>query len=113
MKIRDILLGTCLGFGAAAFATAPNPDWMAEAIDIYLPESTIVRHPIDTGKYYLCWTDGANRHGAVFRPSELDKKLKQIGKGKRIPVASLMVDRSSKGALVPWSSNDSKVCWPQ
>jgi hypothetical protein len=114
MKIRDIVFGICLGFGAAAIAAPSATNWLDEAITVRLPQSEIVRHPIDNGKYYLCWTDGLNRYGLAFRRSQLDAKMKSIPRAGRVSVATLMMAPSSRysSVLSGWSANDEKVCWP-
>lgn len=114
MKVRDILFGACLGFGAAAIAAPTSSNWLYDAITIGLPQSEIVRHPIDDGKYYLCWTDGLNRHGLAFRRSQLDAKIKSIPRAGRVSVATLMMtsSRRSGSMLAPWSATDENVCWP-
>ena len=106
MKIRDILFGICLGFGAAAIAE-PTTNWLNEAVTVRLPQSEIVRHPIDTGKYYLCWTDGFNRYGMAFRRSNLDTKLKSVPRAGRVAVTSLLTSDTAT-----WSATDEKICWP-
>lgn len=110
MKIRDILFGICLGFGAAAIAE-PTANWLNEAVTVRLPQSQIVRHPIDSGKYYLCWTDGLNRYGLAFRRTELDYKLKSVPRAGRVAVTTLM--GSSSSVIAPWSASDESICWPK
>ena len=110
MKIRDILFGICLGFGAAAVAE-PTTNWLYDAITVGLPQSEIVRHPIDSGRYYLCWTDGLNRYGTAFRRTTLDNQLKSIPRGGRVAVASLMASGTTTTAV--WSASDDAVCWPR
>lgn len=112
MKIRDILFGICLGFGAAAIA-APGTNWLNEAVTVRLPQSEIVRHPIDNGKYYLCWTDGVNRYGVAFRRTQLDTKIRSIPRAGRASVTSLMSGPVGAAPLSPWSASDEKVCWPK
>lgn len=112
MKIRDILFGICLGFGAAAIAE-PTSNWLNEAVTVRLPQSEIVRHPIDNGKYYLCWTDGVNRYGLAFRRSKLDYQIRSIPRAGRASVTSLIADSSEGSVLSPWSASDEKVCWPK
>jgi len=114
MKIRDILFGACLGFGAAAIA-APTSNWLNEAVTVRLPQSEIVRHPIDNGKYYLCWTDGINRFGVAFRRTQLDSKIRSIPRAGRASVATLMTSAptSSAPVIAAWSASDEKVCWPK
>lgn len=114
MKIRDILFGICLGFGAAAIAAPTTSNWLNEAITVGLPQSELVRHPIDNGKYYLCWTDGLNRYGLAFRKTALDTKIKLVPRAGRVPVATLMTAPSSRSSpvLAAWSASDEKVCWP-
>lgn len=112
MKIRDILFGICLGFGAAAIA-APTTNWLNEAVTVRLPQSEIVRHPVDNGKYYLCWTDGVNRYGLAFRRSKLDTQIRSIPRAGRASVTSLMYSSSAGSVLSPWSASDAKVCWPR
>jgi hypothetical protein len=111
MKIRDILFGICLGFGAAAIAE-PTTNWLNEAVTVRLPQSEIVRHPIDNGKYYLCWTDGLNRYGLAFRRSRLDTQIRSIPRAGRVSVTSLMTSSTDGSVLSPWSASDEKVCWP-
>lgn len=112
MNIRDILFGICLGFGAAAVA-APTTNWLNEAVTVRLPQSDIVRHPIDNGKYYLCWTDGSNRYGVAFRRSKLDTQIRSIPRAGRASVTALMLDSSEGSVLSPWSAGDEKICWPK
>lgn len=114
MKIRDIFLGLCLGFGAAAIAAPGTTNWLDEAVTVRLPQSELVRHPIDNSKYYLCWSDGANRYGLAFRKSQLDAKMKAIPRAGRVPVAAMMMGSSSRSGsvLAPWSTTDEKICWP-
>ena len=108
MKIRDILFGICLGAGAVAVAE-PTSSWLTDAVTVELPQSQIVRHPLDNGKYYLCWTDGVNRSGLAFSRSRLDNKLRSIPRAGRVSVTSLM---SGTSPTAPWSASDEKVCWP-
>ncbi|MEQ1800979.1 MAG: hypothetical protein ABL989_03590 [Gammaproteobacteria bacterium] len=118
MKARDTLIGLCLGLGAGlALATAAGAaagNWLNEAVLVRLPQSEIVRHPIDNGKYYLCWTDGVSRYGMVFRRSQLDIRLRSIPRASRVSVTSLMADPTGTTPLLaPWTASDDKVCWPQ
>ena len=113
MRIRDTLLGICLGVGAAAVAAPVTGNWLDEAVTVRLPQSEIVRHPIDNGKYYLCWTDGVNRYGLAFRRSQLDYKIRSIPRAGRVSVATLMATPTrSAPVIAAWSANDEKVCWP-
>jgi hypothetical protein len=112
MNIRDILFGICLGFGAAAVAE-PTTNWLNEAVTVRLPQSEIVRHPIDNGKYYLCWTDGLNRYGLAFRRSKLDTQIRSIPRAGRASVTSLMTSSTDGSVLSPWSAGDEKICWPK
>lgn len=113
MKIRDILFGICLGFGAAAIA-APTTNWLNDAVTVRLPQSELVRHPIDNGKYYLCWTDGVNRFGLAFRRSQLDTKIRSIPRAGRVPVAALMApSTASANPISPWTASDATICWPK
>lgn len=112
MNIRDILFGICLGFGAAAVAE-PTTNWLNEAVTVRLPQSEIVRHPIDNGKYYLCWTDGYNRYGLAFRRSKLDNQIRSIPRAGRVSVTSLMTSSTDGSVLSPWSAGDEKICWPK
>lgn len=113
MNIRDILFGICLGFGAAAIAE-PATNWLNEAVTVRLPQSELVRHPIDNGKYYLCWTDGLNRFGLAFRRTQLDSKIRSIPRAGRVSVATLMAAAPTDSApmIAPWSASDEKICWP-
>jgi hypothetical protein len=100
-----------LAMAAAAGATASN--WLNEAVLVRLPQSEIVRHPIDNGKYYLCWTDGANRYGLAFRRSQLDIRIRSIPRAGRASVTSLMANSTGTTPLLsPWTTNDSNICWP-
>ena len=112
MKFRDIILGICLGFGAGAVA-APTSPWLSDAMTMGLPQSELVRHPVDNGKYYLCWTDGLNRFGVAFRRSQLDNQLRSIPRAGRVPVAALMTATATTNPISPWSASDEKVCWPK
>lgn len=113
MKFRDIFLGLCLGFGAAAIAAPVTSNWLNEAVTVRLPQSQLVRHPIDNTKYYLCWSDGTNRYGLAFRKSQLDAKMKAIPRAGRVPVALMMSSSSGSGSvLAPWSAADERICWP-
>jgi len=114
MKIRETLFGICLGFGAAAVAAPIPANWLNEAVTVRLPQSEIVRHPIDNGKYYLCWTDGVNRYGLAFRRTQLDTKIRSIPRAGRVSVAALMAAGPVDGPVIaPWSASDAKVCWPK
>ena len=114
MKIRDIFLGICLGFGAAAVAAPTAGNWLSEAVTVRLPQSELVRHPIDNGKYYLCWTDGVSRYGLAFRRAQLEARIKSIPRAGRMPIATLMTTPSSRSTSVlgAWSASDEQVCWP-
>ena len=116
MKARDTLLGFCLGLttAAAAAAAATTSNWLNEAVLVRLPQSEIVRHPLDNGKYYLCWTDGVNRSGLAFRRSQLDIRISSIPRAGRASVLSLMADTTGNTPLLaPWTASDDKVCWPK
>jgi|CXWL01.1.fsa_nt_gi hypothetical protein len=113
MKIRETLFGICLGFGAAAVAAPTTSNWLNEAVTVRLPQSEIVRHPIDNGKYYLCWTDGVNRYGLAFRRTRLDTSIRSIPRAGRASVTSLMTASTSSGSVISaWSASDEKICWP-
>ena len=114
MKIcmRDILIGICLGSAAAAVAS-PTGNWLNDAVAVYMPQSELVRHPVDNGKYYLCWTDGLNRFGLAFRRSQLDNQIRSVPRAGRVSVASLMTSSSSTNPISPWSASDEKICWPK
>ena len=113
MNIRDTFLGLCLGFTTAAVATTVPENWIREAVLVRLPQSEIVRHPVDNGKYYLCWTDGTSRYGVAFRRSQLDIQIRSIPRAGRVSVASLMA-APSEGApvIAKWTPEDARVCWP-
>ncbi|MEQ1803388.1 MAG: hypothetical protein ABL989_15775 [Gammaproteobacteria bacterium] len=112
MKIRDLLFGICLGSGAAAIA-APTTNWLNDAVTVQLPQSILARHPIDNGKYYLCWTDGSNRFGMAFRRSQLDNAIRSVPRAGRMPVATLMTSTASTNPISPWSASDENICWPK
>ncbi len=127
MKIRDLALGFTIGLGTAAVTAAiaaPIPtswmapitdNWIAKLVFVELPQSEIVRHPIDNGKYYLCWTDGMNHYGIAFRRTQLDAKIRSIPRAGRASVAALMAAPPVDGApaIAPWTDRDAKVCWPE
>lgn len=120
MKLRDTLVGVgvgvCMGvmLAASTGAGAAGTNWLTDAVFVRLPQSQIVRHPIDNGKYYLCWTDGRNRHGLAFRRSQLDIRIRSIPRAGRASVTSLMADTSGTTPLMAaWSASDDKVCWPK
>ncbi|MEO7387279.1 MAG: hypothetical protein ABIX37_10120 [Gammaproteobacteria bacterium] len=114
MQIRDTLLGLCLGFATATVAAPATSNWLNEAVLVRLPQSEIVRHPIDNGKYYLCWTDGVNRYGVAFRRSQLDSKIRSIPRAGRASVATLMLAPGIDAPpITPWQASDYKVCWPK
>ena len=113
MRVRDTLIGFCMGLAMAAAAGATANNWLNEAVLVRLPQSEIVRHPLDTGKYYLCWTDGANRYGLAFRRKELDSRIRSIPRAGRTSVTALMAGSRGDGPmLAPWTASDSKICWP-
>ncbi|MEZ5565152.1 MAG: hypothetical protein R3F24_06365 [Gammaproteobacteria bacterium] len=119
MNLRQFALGFSTGLATAAVtaavATSVASNWINDLVYVQLPQSEIVRHPIDNGKYYLCWTDGVNRYGLAFRRTQLDAKIRSIPRAGRASVAALMaappVDRSP--AIAPWKVSDEKVCWPK
>ena len=113
MKHREIFFGICLGFSVAAIAAPGTTNWLNEAVTVRLPQSEIVRHPLDNGKYYLCWTDGVNRYGLAFRRTQLDSAIRTIPRAGRASVASLMAAPTlSAPVIAAWSANDEKICWP-
>lgn len=127
MKIRDLALGFSIGLGTAAVTAAiaaPIPgswmapisdNWISRLVYVELPQSEIVRHPLDNGKYYLCWTDGVNHYGMSFRRTQLDAKIRSIPRAGRASVAALMAAPPVDGApaIASWTANDEKICWPQ
>lgn len=113
MRLRDTLLGLCMGVAMTAAAGAAANNWLNEAVLVRLPQSEIVRHPIDNGKYYLCWTDGRNRYGMAFRRSQLDIRIRSIPRAGRASVTSLMANSTGTTPLLPpWTASDEKICWP-
>ena len=72
MRVRDTLIGFCMGLAMAAAAGATANNWLNEAVLVRLPQSEIVRHPLDTGKYYLCWAgvpaEGARQPDPLHSP---------------------------------------------
>ncbi len=127
MKIRDVVVGFSIGLGTAAVTAAlaaPIPsswmspateNWINKLVFVDLPQSEIVRHPVDNGKYYLCWTDGVNRYGMAFRRTQLDAKIRSIPRAGRASVAALMAARPVDSAppIAPWNASDAKICWPK
>ena len=107
MKVRDTLIGAVIGFGAAALSAQAATNWIQEAVMVRLPQSEVVRHPVDNGKYYLCWTDGKDRYGMAFRRSKLDQQIRSIPRASRASVAGLLGEATSS-----WSASDEKICWP-
>jgi hypothetical protein len=113
MRVRDTLIGFCTGVTLAGAAGAAASNWLNEAVLVRLPQSEIVRHPIDNGKYYLCWTDGVDRYGLIFRRSQLDIRLRSIPRASRVSVTSLMATPTDGTPLLaPWTASDEKICWP-
>ena len=109
MKLRDTMVGVLIGLGTAAIGVqAAAPNWLLEAMAVRLPQSEIVRHPINNGKYYLCWTDGTNRYGVGFSRTKLDQQIRSIPRASRRPVAAMM----TPGGLA-WTAADEKICWPK
>lgn len=111
LNLRFVFFGLILGFGAGAGA-APTANWIQEVMAVRLFQTTLVRHPFDSGKYYLCWTDGTERFGVAFRRGELDKRLRSLPQGSRTPVMNVLASSHSAGALSTWSAADSRLCWP-
>jgi len=112
MRARDTLLGFLLGLMVTAAASAAANNWLTEAMAVRLPQSQIVRHPIDNGKYYLCWTDGQDRYGVAFRRHQLDARLRSIPRAGSVPVTSLLAASAGTPGGTPWTARDEAVCWP-
>ena len=108
MRARDVLFGLCLGVATAGVAETAATNWLNEAVTVRLPQSEIVRHPLDNGKYYLCWTDGVSHYGLAFRRTELESNLRSVPRGGRVAVTSLM----GQSTLPAWTPGDSRICWP-
>jgi hypothetical protein len=101
-----ILMALSLALVMAGVVQAATPNWIQEFIVVRAPQTKIVRHPTDKGKYYLCWQEGASRYGLAFRRGNFDDKLRQIQPGGSASLGAILP--ISQGA---WSPADQKICW--
>lgn len=105
MQIR-FLAAVPLVLVFAGMVHAATPDWIQEFFIVRAPQTKVVRHPTDRGKYYLCWEEGSVRYGLSFRRSSLDDRLRAIRPGGGASLATIMP--VSQG---DWSAADEKICW--
>ena len=99
-----LCLAIVLLTGGAAAESATN--WFSDLLSVGVSQTTVARHPIDRNRYYLCWTDGTSRHGLRFGKAALDRNLKAILPGQRVPLSRLLGTNSST-----WTSEDERTCW--
>ena len=65
MESKRALLCLMCGLVTGAVGAQTTSNWLMQAVSVGLPQSVLVRDAIDSGKYYLCWTDGVDRFGGV------------------------------------------------
>lgn len=107
MESKRALLCLMCGLVTGAVGAQTTSNWLMQAVSVGLPQSVLVRDAIDSGKYYLCWTDGVDRFGVTFRKTSLDRAFKTLPRGGRQSVSTFM------GTAKPgWTSADANVCWP-
>jgi hypothetical protein len=81
-------------------------NWFAGLLTTGVAQTTVVRHSVDRNRFYLCWTDGATRHGLRFSRANLDRNLRNVVPGKRVPLSSLF-----QASNTTWTAEDEKTCW--
>lgn len=81
-------------------------NWFAGLLTTGVAQTTVVRHPVDRNRFYLCWTDGTTRHGLRFSRANLDRNLRNVVPGKRVPLSSLF-----PASNTTWTAEDEKTCW--
>jgi hypothetical protein len=63
-------------------------NWFAGLLTTGVAQTTVVRHSVDRNRFYLCWTDGATRHG------------------QRVPLSALF-----QASNTAWTAEDEQTCW--
>jgi hypothetical protein len=94
--------------GAAVPGTfvSSTPDWIQEFVSVRVPQTKVVRHPTDRGKFYLCWAEGAHRYALSFRRSNFDSKLRTMQPGGSASLATMMPISPAN-----LTSEEQKLCW--
>jgi hypothetical protein len=100
---RLCLAAALLSIGATAQSAT---GWFAGLLTTGVAQTTVVRHSVDRNRFYLCWTDGTARHGLRFSRANLDRKLRNVAPGQRVPLSSPFQATSTD-----WSAEDEKTCW--
>ena len=103
---RKILLALSLALVSVGVVQAATPSWIEEFILVRAPQTRVVRHPVDRGKFYLCWQEGTSRYGLSFRRSNFDDKLRAIKPGGSASLGTMLP--ISQGT---WTAEDQKMCW--
>ncbi len=108
MKPRHLFAGVMLGALAGAVGATTAPNWIAGVLMSGATQTTVVRHPIDKQRYYLCWTDGSSRYGLSFRKSKLNDQLRVLAPGGRQQLSNML----SSVVIGDWKAADERLCWP-
>jgi hypothetical protein len=108
MRVRYVAVLAILSFLAGAAGAQSAPNWLLDVLMVRSTQTQVARHPIDKGRYYLCWSDGTNRFGLWFKDGSLSAKLRNIKPGKRARMSDLLGGTTSS----TWTSADEKFCFP-
>ena len=104
MKARYVAL-LLAAFVTGGAVQAQSPNWLMELLVVRAPQTRVVRHPYDRGKYYMCWQEGTNRYGLYFRKRNFDDKLRNIQPGRSVSLGSILSVNESG-----WTAADEKIC---
>jgi len=89
---------------SAAFGAAPN--WLVDMFLVRAPQTQVVRDPVYSGRYYLCWQESGRRYGIHFQRSRLENNLRSVRPGSRVSLSTMLAVRDSD-----WSKRDEQICW--
>jgi hypothetical protein len=105
-KGRMIVLMVLLACGLLTQVQAQSVNWLLQVVVGGIPQTQVVRDPLDRSRYYLCWTDGTNHYGTKFSRRSFDDWLGQMKPGSRTPLGSVLT-------LDPggWTAADDRTCW--
>lgn len=101
-----ILAATVLAIAIVGTVHAATPNWVQDFVTVRAPQTKVVRHPTDRGKYYLCWREGTTRYGLAFRRNNFDDKLRLIRPGASVSLANILPLNPGS-----WTAADEKICW--
>ena len=111
MEFNDLLdpcLAMALPMSASLAEGAPGslPNWLVELMAVRAPQTTVVRDPLYSDQFFLCW-QGRNgqRFGLRFVAQSLQDRLQTMSPGEKAPLTQVFVPNRAA-----WTARDNQVC---